>query len=281
MRRLALVVLTLALTACRDHDVEALARAQKAVETAPRHLDDKGREHVMGLLDAGGRQSALLARHMLLTGSPEYHQDFEEYFESRGAYMGPHLRRAISLSPDSAGGALVPFTLDPTIILTNLGIVAGIRGLATVKQIVTDTWNGVTSAGVTAQWLAENTNADNYSGDLAGAVNGADVFIGVSAPNLLTGDDIATMAKNAIVFALANPDPEVDPREARKHAAIDRFVHPDEFRAYEEIAWAKGFLMVAASPLTRSSHHAGEDFARLQAARRAREAVTGTGGAVT
>jgi malate dehydrogenase (oxaloacetate-decarboxylating) len=70
------------------------------------------------------------------------------------------------------------------------------------------------------QWLAENTNADNYSGDLAGAVNGADVFIGVSAPNLLTGDDIATMAKNAIVFALANPDPEVDPREARKHAAI-------------------------------------------------------------
>ncbi|MDE2487796.1 MAG: lipoyl synthase, partial [Alphaproteobacteria bacterium] len=59
----------------------------------------------------------------------------------------------------------------------------------------------------------------------------------------------------------------------RKHAAIDRFVHPDEFRAYEEIARAKGFLMVAASPLTRSSHHAGEDFARLQAARRAKEAA--------
>jgi lipoic acid synthetase len=57
----------------------------------------------------------------------------------------------------------------------------------------------------------------------------------------------------------------------RKHAAIDRFVHPDEFAAYEEIARAKGFLMVSASPLTRSSHHAGEDFARLQAARIARE----------
>jgi lipoic acid synthetase len=53
----------------------------------------------------------------------------------------------------------------------------------------------------------------------------------------------------------------------RRHAPIDRFVHPDEFRAYEEIARAKGFLMVSASPLTRSSHHAGEDFARLQAAR--------------
>ncbi|MFN4143703.1 lipoyl synthase [Aestuariivirga sp.] len=53
----------------------------------------------------------------------------------------------------------------------------------------------------------------------------------------------------------------------RKHAAIDRFVTPDEFKGYETIAYAKGFLMVAASPLTRSSHHAGEDFARLRAVR--------------
>jgi malate dehydrogenase (oxaloacetate-decarboxylating) len=70
------------------------------------------------------------------------------------------------------------------------------------------------------QWLAEHTNAINYAGDLPGAIRGADVFIGVSAPNLLTGDDIATMAERSIVFALANPDPEVDPREARQHAAI-------------------------------------------------------------
>jgi malate dehydrogenase (oxaloacetate-decarboxylating) len=70
------------------------------------------------------------------------------------------------------------------------------------------------------QWLADNTNRDNYSGGLPGAVKGADVFIGVSAPNLLTGADIAAMAKNAIVFALANPDPEVDPREARQYAAV-------------------------------------------------------------
>ncbi|MGE5500857.1 MAG: lipoyl synthase [Ignavibacteriales bacterium] len=53
----------------------------------------------------------------------------------------------------------------------------------------------------------------------------------------------------------------------RKHAPIDRFVTPDEFAAYETIARSKGFLMVSASPLTRSSHHAGEDFARLKAAR--------------
>ncbi|MCB1432123.1 MAG: lipoyl synthase [Alphaproteobacteria bacterium] len=55
----------------------------------------------------------------------------------------------------------------------------------------------------------------------------------------------------------------------RKHAAIDRFVTPDEFKNYETIAYAKGFLMVASTPLTRSSHHAGDDFARLRAARAA------------
>ncbi|HEY3503842.1 MAG TPA: NAD-dependent malic enzyme [Actinocatenispora sp.] len=70
------------------------------------------------------------------------------------------------------------------------------------------------------QWLVEHTNADDYSGSLAGALAGADVFIGVSAPNLLTGDDIKTMASEAIVFALANPDPEVDPREARQYAPV-------------------------------------------------------------
>ena len=56
----------------------------------------------------------------------------------------------------------------------------------------------------------------------------------------------------------------------RKHHAVERFVPPAEFKAYETIAYAKGFLMVSASPLTRSSHHAGEDFARLKAARDAR-----------
>jgi lipoyl synthase len=56
----------------------------------------------------------------------------------------------------------------------------------------------------------------------------------------------------------------------RKHHEVKRFVSPAEFKAYEAVAYAKGFLMVAASPLTRSSHHAGADFARLRAAREAR-----------
>jgi lipoic acid synthetase len=56
----------------------------------------------------------------------------------------------------------------------------------------------------------------------------------------------------------------------RKHHEVKRFVPPGEFKNLEAIAYSKGFLMVAASPLTRSSHHAGEDFARLKAARAAR-----------
>jgi lipoic acid synthetase len=56
---------------------------------------------------------------------------------------------------------------------------------------------------------------------------------------------------------------------SRKHHEVVRYVPPDEFEALNSIAYAKGFLMVASSPLTRSSHHAGEDFARLRAARAA------------
>ena len=69
-------------------------------------------------------------------------------------------------------------------------------------------------------WIAEHTNAAQLTGDLRGALKGTDVLIGVSAPDILDGDDIATMAPGAIVFALANPDPEVDPSQAQQHAAV-------------------------------------------------------------
>jgi malate dehydrogenase (oxaloacetate-decarboxylating) len=70
------------------------------------------------------------------------------------------------------------------------------------------------------RWIAEHTNDEEFTGSLKEAVAGADVFVGVSAPNLLDGADIATMADDAIVFALANPDPEVDAAAAREHAAV-------------------------------------------------------------
>jgi malate dehydrogenase (oxaloacetate-decarboxylating) len=78
------------------------------------------------------------------------------------------------------------------------------------------------------RWVAEHTNAEGRAGTLRDALPGADVFIGVSAPNLLTGADVATMAPGAVVFALANPDPEVDPRAAREHAAVVATGRSDE-----------------------------------------------------
>jgi malate dehydrogenase (oxaloacetate-decarboxylating) len=78
------------------------------------------------------------------------------------------------------------------------------------------------------RWVAENTNPERRSGSLREAVAGADVFVGVSGPGLLDPEDVGSMADDAIVFALANPDPEVDPAGARRHAAVVATGRSDE-----------------------------------------------------
>ena len=70
------------------------------------------------------------------------------------------------------------------------------------------------------QWFIDTSNPENFKGDISGAMKGADVFIGVSAPNLISESDAASMAPGSIIFALANPDPEIDPAIARKYAAV-------------------------------------------------------------
>jgi len=70
------------------------------------------------------------------------------------------------------------------------------------------------------QWFISNCAPGSFRGDIHEALMDADVFIGVSAPNVLTEADIKSMAKGSIVFALANPDPEIDPAIARKYAAV-------------------------------------------------------------
>jgi malate dehydrogenase (oxaloacetate-decarboxylating) len=110
---------------------------------------------------------------------------------------------------------------------------AGAAGTAIIKlllaagvtDIVVADIAGVVHAGrdgLTGElaWLAAHTNKLNFTGTLKQAVAGADVFIGVSAPNLLDGSDVATMADRSIVFALANPEPEVDPTEAAEYAEV-------------------------------------------------------------
>jgi malate dehydrogenase (oxaloacetate-decarboxylating) len=83
----------------------------------------------------------------------------------------------------------------------------------------------------TKRWLAQETNPRGCTGSLRDALAGADVFIGVSGPNVLEPEDLDLMADDAIVFALANPDPEVDPLAARERAAVvatGRSDHPNQ-----------------------------------------------------
>ena len=97
--------------------------------------------------------------------------------------------------------------------------------LAGVRDVVVADIEGVIhkereNLSESLRWIAERTNAAQVTGDLRDALSGADVFIGVSAPTLFGADAVASMADDAIVFALANPDPEVDPAVARPHAAV-------------------------------------------------------------
>jgi malate dehydrogenase (oxaloacetate-decarboxylating) len=81
-------------------------------------------------------------------------------------------------------------------------------------------YQGRPDSANTSSWMLTNTNKENVQGSLHQGLAGADVFIGVSAPNVLTEADVISMAPDAIVFALANPDPEIDPSLAAKHARV-------------------------------------------------------------
>jgi malate dehydrogenase (oxaloacetate-decarboxylating) len=98
-------------------------------------------------------------------------------------------------------------------------LAAGVRDVV-VADIDGIVHTGRPLASPELRWIAERTNPRGVTGELRGALAGADVFIGVSAPNILTGADIATMAPDAIVFAMANPRPEIDPVEAAQYAAV-------------------------------------------------------------
>jgi malate dehydrogenase (oxaloacetate-decarboxylating) len=120
--------------------------------------------------------------------------------------------------------------------LTDVRIVlsgAGAAGTAIVKlllaagaeHVVVVDIDGVVHRGregLTGQllWLAEHTNGSGVSGTLKEAIVGADVFIGVSAARVLVESDVAAMADRAVVFALANPEPEIHPSEATRHAEV-------------------------------------------------------------
>jgi HK97 family phage major capsid protein len=141
------------------------ARAVTAIERYAERsdhwaLDDEGAKHATRLVEkTGARFGTAVARQMLMTGSPEYLAAFESYLTDPGGFSA---RAAMSLTPAN-GGYLVPFTLDPTIILTNAGSANPYRQVSRTETTTTNDWNGVTSAGVTAEWTAEGIEAADAS----------------------------------------------------------------------------------------------------------------------
>jgi hypothetical protein len=144
---------------------EVRARALGAIEQYANRSDhwalsSDGAEQATKLVEkTGPRFGTAVARQMLITGSPEYLSAFESYLTDPGGFSS---RAALSLTPAN-GGYLVPFTLDPTIILTNNGSANPYRQFATIKTTATNDWNGVTSAGVSAEWTAEGIEAADAS----------------------------------------------------------------------------------------------------------------------
>lgn len=143
---------------------EVCSRAQDAIEASP-YLAGDAAEHVTRLTEGRGHNgvtradSARISRHILETGTEEYHDNFVRYMEDPEGYAA---RAAMSLT-SANGGYLLPYVLDPTVILTNNGSANPFRQISNVITTSSNTWNGVTSAGVSAGWLAEGTEDSDHS----------------------------------------------------------------------------------------------------------------------
>jgi HK97 family phage major capsid protein len=163
-------------------------RAMRAIDQAhyPHEDADEGKvkTHVERLLNKFGSnehgapaQLQEFARRLLVTGSPTYQRAFGKAFVGRP--LNDQEMRALSLT-DASGGYAVPFTLDPTIIPTSNGQQNPLRAISRVESIMTDTWQGVSSAGVTATRRAEQAEAADNSPTLAqptATPSRVDVFI--------------------------------------------------------------------------------------------------------
>lgn len=150
------------------------ARALNAIEQGGvETFTDEQRERATQLVQRSDRHGRI-ARHMLLTGSDAYVRAFGRILEGAQPYqleadeldalrIAESHRAAMAEGSGGTGGYLVPFYLDPTVFLTNAGSTNPFRQISRVETITTNTWHGVSSAGVTAAWLAESTEAADAS----------------------------------------------------------------------------------------------------------------------
>jgi HK97 family phage major capsid protein len=145
---------------------EIAERAARALDSMPLSADQKEFvERRMNDPRINGRGQ--LAAHMLVTGSPLYRDVLGKVITSPHAYLSQDEARALTAGTDATGGYAMPFSLDPTLIDINAGVANPIRQLARIRTTMTDNWNGVTSAGVTASWDAESSEVSDDTPTLA------------------------------------------------------------------------------------------------------------------
>ena len=188
-----------------ERDGEAFySRSMRAIDgwnrTIPEDYKDSARRLVA---NAGGSdRDREVADHILALGHPDYVRAFYKYM-AHPTLLGvdAEMQRALSEGTTTAGGFMVPPFLDPAIILTNAGISNPFRAISTVKTITTQTWKGVTSAGVTAEWTAEASEMTDASPTLSQPTITpvrADAYIQASF-EMIEDTDIA--AELAMLFA--------------------------------------------------------------------------------
>lgn len=150
---------------------ELRARAQQLIEQDNKRHDLNDDYAQTAYVRASGDFKGQIARHILLTGTPEYREAFRAYLEDpangEGAFRNLSLAghdhyRAINLS-NASGGYLLPYILDPTIVLTNNASANPFRRVSRIVQTTSNAWQGVNSAGVTAAWTAEAATAADMS----------------------------------------------------------------------------------------------------------------------
>lgn len=164
-------------------------KAMRAVERA-RDLTGESQDRIDGLLRNDDDAHGTIARLLLATGSEAYRSAFAKAVtgrmhllsadESQALARAHNIARSVAIGSDAAGGFLMPFTLDPTIISTQSVPVSSIRARATKRTTTTNSWNGVRSGGVTGRWAGEGTQADDNSPTFARApiaVHRKDIFV--------------------------------------------------------------------------------------------------------
>jgi HK97 family phage major capsid protein len=160
-------------------------RALKAIDGWNRTIPAEYRESAEALVDNAdtSRRDRDVADHILKYGNPDYVRAWHKYLTRGTNNMVESERAALAEGGTTTGGFMLPVFIDPTIILTNAGVVASMRKIATIKSITTNAWKGVTSAGVTAEWTSEAsewTDASPVLGQPTITVFKADAYVQAS-----------------------------------------------------------------------------------------------------